>query len=157
MRTRLIFATFLLLVSSAWATTLEQLSVDQMIQQSTAVVRAKVTGPTRPTATAAFTPFTGSQVTENLKSTTLLNVEVAVPGGVLGARQSAWCPEPDGRRLRPAPVDQPLGSDAGHWTFPRRIRYQNRRDGESRPCAGSGERPDAEFRGTRGCGPWRDA
>ncbi len=84
MRARLIFATFLLLVSSAWATTLEQLSVDQMIQQSTAIVRAKVTGSYAANRNGTIYTYYRLQVTENLKATTLANIEVAVPGGVLG-------------------------------------------------------------------------
>ena len=84
MRARIIFAALLLLVSSAWATTLEQLSVDQMIQQSTAIVRAKVTGSYAASRNGSIYTFYRLQVTENLKSTTAPSVEVAVPGGVLG-------------------------------------------------------------------------
>ena len=84
MRIRLILACLLLLVSSAWATTLQQLSVDQMIQQSTAIVRAKVTGSYAASRSGSIYTFYRLQVTENLKSTTVPNIEVAVPGGVLG-------------------------------------------------------------------------
>lgn len=84
MRTRFIIASLLLLVSSAWATTLEQLSVDQMIRQSTAIVRAKVTGSYAANRNGSIYTFYRLQVTENLKSTTVQNAEVAVPGGVLG-------------------------------------------------------------------------
>lgn len=84
MRTRHIFATLLLAVSCAWATTLEQMSVDQMIQQSTAIVRAKVVGSFAANRNGSIYTYYRLQVTENLKSTTPVNAEVAVPGGTLG-------------------------------------------------------------------------
>ena len=84
MRARQIFAAFLLLASCAWATTLEQLSVDQMVQQSTAIVRAKVIGWYSANHNGTIYTYYRLQVTENLKSTTPANAEVAVPGGSLG-------------------------------------------------------------------------
>jgi hypothetical protein len=72
---------------AAPAATLQQLSVDQMSQSATAIVRARVTG-----ATASFTGSTiythyHLQVTESWKGFT--PSEVAVPGGVArGLRQS---------------------------------------------------------------------
>ena len=84
MRTRHIFATLLLWTICATATTLEQLSVDQMIQQSTAIVRAKVTGSFAANRNGTIYTYYRLQVTENLKSTTPATTEVAVPGGVLG-------------------------------------------------------------------------
>jgi len=77
----------LLACFSAPAATLQQLSVDQMTQAATAIVRARVTG-----ATASFTGSTiythyQLQVTESWKGFT--PVEVAIPGGVAkGFRQS---------------------------------------------------------------------
>jgi hypothetical protein len=73
---------------SAWATTLRKLSIDDMIQQSTAIVRVKVTG--------SSTAFRGKdiythyqlQVIENMKSASPQALAVAVPGGVArGIRQ----------------------------------------------------------------------
>jgi hypothetical protein len=66
--------------ATAPAATLQQLSVDQMTQAATAIVRARVTG-----ATASFTGSTiythyQLQVTESWKGFT--PVEVAIPGGV---------------------------------------------------------------------------
>ncbi|MEO5924725.1 MAG: hypothetical protein ABIR70_12950 [Bryobacteraceae bacterium] len=84
MRARLILATLLLQATCAWATTLEQLSVDQMIQQSTAIVRAKVTGSFAANRNGTIYTYYRLQVTENLKSTTPSTTEVAVPGGMLG-------------------------------------------------------------------------
>ena len=80
-------AAVLALACAASGATLQQLSVDQMSQAATAIVRAKVT--------AASASFTGStiythyrlQVTENWKGFT--PAEVAIPGGVAnGLRQN---------------------------------------------------------------------
>lgn len=77
------------LTALAEATTLQQLSVDDMIRQSTAIVHAKVTG--------SYSAFLGRtiythyqlQVEENLAGT-LAASEVAVPGGAAkGLRQMA--------------------------------------------------------------------
>jgi hypothetical protein len=84
MRLRLILASVLLAASCAWATTLEQLSVEQMIQQSTAIVRAKVIGSFAANRNGTIYTYYRLQVTENLKSSVPASTEVAVPGGVLG-------------------------------------------------------------------------
>jgi hypothetical protein len=74
--------------ASVGATTLQKLSTDDMIQQSTGIVRAKVTG--------SYAAFRGKdvytyyqlQVTENLKGVSPTQVDVAVPGGATrGIRQ----------------------------------------------------------------------
>jgi hypothetical protein len=84
MRARLIFATLLLWATCACATTLEQLSLDQMMQQSTAIVRAKVTGSYAANRSGTIYTYYRLQVTESLKATLPANTDVAVPGGVLG-------------------------------------------------------------------------
>lgn len=88
MRTRLILGWLLLAASFARATTLEQLSVDQMIQKSTAIVRAKVTGSFAASRNGTIYTYYRLQVSETLKSSapaaTPASLEVAVPGGVLG-------------------------------------------------------------------------
>ncbi len=84
MRTRHIFVALLLAVSCAWATTLEQMSVERMIQQSTAIVRAKVVGSFAANRNGSIYTYYRLQVSENLKATTPANTEVAVPGGTLG-------------------------------------------------------------------------
>jgi len=82
-----ILAATLALCVGAKAATLQQLTLDQMTQASTAIVRARVTG-----ATASFTGSTiythyQLQATESWKGFT--PAEVAVPGGVAGGfRQS---------------------------------------------------------------------
>ncbi len=83
----IILVVFGLLVCVAPAVTLQQLSVDQMSQAATAIVRARVTG-----SSAGFTGSTiythyQLQVTESWKG--FRPREVAVPGGVAnGYRQS---------------------------------------------------------------------
>ena len=84
MRPRHIFAALLLLAGSVWATTLEQLSVDQMVQQSSAIVRAKVTGSFTANRNGTIYTYYHLQVVENLKASTPPTVDVAVPGGSLG-------------------------------------------------------------------------
>jgi len=78
-----------LAATAAWATTLEKLSVEEMVQQSTAIVRGR--------ATAAGSVQRGSmiytvyrlQVSEVLKGAAPAPAEVYVPGGTYGRyRQS---------------------------------------------------------------------
>lgn len=71
-------------IVSAWATTLRKLSIDDMIQQSTAIARVKVTG-----SSAAFRGkdiYTSYQlqVIENMKAASPQSLAVAVPGGLAG-------------------------------------------------------------------------
>jgi hypothetical protein len=69
------------------ATTLEQLTLDDMIQKSTAIVRARVTGSHAGTRAGNIYTYFQFQVIENWKGRT--TGEVAVPGGVAGGiRQS---------------------------------------------------------------------
>jgi hypothetical protein len=84
----------LLLTSSALtlsvsATTLEQLTLDEMAQKSTAIVRARVTGSHVATRGTDIYTYFQLQVLETWKSSGQSNTEVAVPGGVVdGIRQS---------------------------------------------------------------------
>jgi hypothetical protein len=78
-----IAALSILAAGSVWATTLEQLSVAQMIEQSTAIVRAKVQGSFTASRNGTVYTFYRLQVVENLKSQTQPNADVAVPGGSL--------------------------------------------------------------------------
>ncbi|MBZ5673959.1 MAG: hypothetical protein LAP61_06905 [Acidobacteriia bacterium] len=73
----------------AWATTLEQLTLDEMAQKSTAIVRARVTGSHAATRGADIYTYFQLQVLETWKSSGQASTEVAVPGGVVdGIRQS---------------------------------------------------------------------
>jgi hypothetical protein len=73
---------------SAWATTLQKLSTDDMIQQSTAIVRVKVTGSNAAFRGKDIYTYYQLQVIENLKATSPQQVTVAIPGGsARGVRQ----------------------------------------------------------------------
>jgi len=71
----------LLAVFPLAATTLEQLSLDQMVQRSTAIVRGKVLDSSSRLFGRVICTVYRVQVTENLKGTSPTVVEVAVPGG----------------------------------------------------------------------------
>lgn len=89
MRTRPIIAA-LIALATCQATTLQRLSTDDMVRQSTAIVRVTVTGSY--TAAKGLDIYTHYQfqVVETLKSGPVQIREVAVPGGALkGLRQVA--------------------------------------------------------------------
>lgn len=69
---------------SAWATTLRKLSIDDMIQQSTAIVRVKVTGSSAAFRGKDIYTYYQLQVIENMKAVSPQSLAVAVPGGVAG-------------------------------------------------------------------------
>ncbi|MGA3187662.1 MAG: hypothetical protein ABSF22_11200 [Bryobacteraceae bacterium] len=73
------------LLAPAGATTLLKMSMNDLILQSTSIVRAKVTG-SRSVSTGRGDIYTyyQLQVSETLKQTGILPAEVAVPGGVYG-------------------------------------------------------------------------
>ena len=74
-------------VSRVRATTLEQLTLDDMIRQSTAIVRARVTGSHAGTRGGNIYTYFQLQTVESWKGQAI--TEVAIPGGVAGGiRQS---------------------------------------------------------------------
>ena len=76
------------LASGAWATTLEQLSMASMIQQSTAIVRARVTSSSAARRGSDIYTYYRLDVLETLKGSPAPS-EVAVPGGTVnGVRQT---------------------------------------------------------------------
>jgi len=78
----------LALTLSVSATTLEQLTLDDMTQKSTAIVRARVTGSHAGRHGTDIYTYFQLQVLETWKSSGQSNTEVAVPGGVVdGIRQ----------------------------------------------------------------------
>jgi len=95
MRVRHILVGLMAVAASSMATTLEQLSVADMIQKSTAIVRAKVTGSTAANRNGTIYTYYHLQVLENLKASTSSSVDVAVPGGTLGnvTQSAAGAPE----------------------------------------------------------------
>lgn len=81
-------ALFLSAVAHVPATTLEQLTLDEMAQKSTAIVVARVTGSRAAARGGNIYTYFQLQVVENWKGSSV--TEVAVPGGVAGGiRQSA--------------------------------------------------------------------
>lgn len=84
MFTRRTLGAWLLTAIVAGATTLSQLTVADMIEQSTAIVRAKVQGSYAVNRNGTIYTYYHLEVLENLKSTSPATVDVAVPGGALG-------------------------------------------------------------------------
>lgn len=79
-----LIACFALLVGCAAAVTLQQLSPDDLINQSTAIVRCRVAGSyVALTAGELYTHYR-VQVSTRLKGTALDVTEVVFPGGTLG-------------------------------------------------------------------------
>jgi hypothetical protein len=71
----------MLAIIPAAATTLEKLSVDQMVQRSTAIVRGKVLDSTSGMRGRVIYTFYRVQVEERIKGDAAQVLEVAVPGG----------------------------------------------------------------------------
>ena len=71
----------LLLCSPAFAATLEQLSIEQMAQQSTIIVRGRVTGCGGEMRGAVIYTRCGVAVTETWKGNPVSKVDFVVPGG----------------------------------------------------------------------------
>ncbi len=84
MRARPIFALGVVLAGSLCATTLQQLSMDDMIRKSTAIVRAKVIGAHSAAQGDTVWTLYGLQIIETLKPSSRPFTEVALPGGVAG-------------------------------------------------------------------------
>lgn len=90
MRTSSILLAGVVVVATAGATTLQKLSMDDMIQQSTGIVRAKVTGSHSAMRGPSVYTYYHLQILEAPKGAGKQDVEVAVPGGTLnGIRQIA--------------------------------------------------------------------
>jgi hypothetical protein len=91
MRTRSILLAGLAAVACARATTLEQLSLDDMIRQSTGIVRAKVTGSSSALRGQNIYTYYHLRILETAKmggSPGAREIDVAVPGGTVnGARR----------------------------------------------------------------------
>jgi hypothetical protein len=90
MRTCSISLAGLALLASAGATTLQKLSLDDMIHQSTGIVRAKVTGSHAALRGQSIYTYYHLQVLEAVKAGGSQEIDVAVPGGTFnGIRQVA--------------------------------------------------------------------
>lgn len=76
----------IILLASLQATTLQKLSLDDMTAQSTAIVHGRVTGSyAAQNGPIIFTHFT-VQVLERWKDPAATVVDIAVPGGTVGAK-----------------------------------------------------------------------
>src|SRR5271165_4904513 len=88
MRTLALWVAVVGLVGNAGASTLQQMTVEEMTRQSTAIVRAKVLASHAEARGRDIYTYYQLQVMENLKRTRSQNIEVAVPGGTAaGLRQ----------------------------------------------------------------------
>ena len=75
---------FLLGCGSLWAATLEQLSLEEMVRQSSAIVRAKAAGSRSVRDGALIYTLVGLEVLEQWKGDRAVGLEVALPGGQVG-------------------------------------------------------------------------
>lgn len=79
----------------AWATTLEKLSVDEMVQKSTAIVRGRSLGSATTQRGSVIYTVYRLQVSEVLKgSLSTGTTEVYVPGGVYGGLRQSFAGSP---------------------------------------------------------------
>jgi hypothetical protein len=77
----------LLTLACAQATTLQRLSLDDMIQQSTGIVRAKVTGSSSALRGQNIYTYYHLQILENAKGGASKVMDVAVPGGTVDGKR----------------------------------------------------------------------
>jgi hypothetical protein len=84
MRTLFSFVVSVALAASAGATTLLKMSMNDLITQSTAIVRARVTGSRTMAVGQDIYTYYQLQVSDTLKRGAIVPAEVSVPGGVYG-------------------------------------------------------------------------
>src|SRR5271169_1847146 len=84
MRTSVYLLASVALLRPAGATTLLKMSMDDLILQSTAIVRAHITGSRTAMSGKDIYTYYQLQVSETLKKGAILPAEFAVPGGVYG-------------------------------------------------------------------------
>jgi hypothetical protein len=87
MRTVSIALASLLMLAGLQATTLQQLSLDEMVHKSTAVVRAKITGSRTAYRGPDLYTYYQVQVLDTWKGSGQTIGEVAVPGGAMAGRR----------------------------------------------------------------------
>ena len=86
-------ALLLALAASLAATTLQKLGLDEMIQQSTGIVRAKVTGSHAAPVGSDIYTYYHLEVLESFKG--VAQREIAVPGGASGGRRQVVAGAPE--------------------------------------------------------------
>jgi len=84
MRTSFHLLASVALLAPAGATTLLKMSMNDLILQSTSIVRAKITGSRTAAVGKDIYTYYQLQVSDTLKKGAILPVEFAVPGGVYG-------------------------------------------------------------------------
>jgi hypothetical protein len=84
MRTSFHLLASVALLAPAGATTLLKMSMNDLIVQSTSIVRARITGSRTAAAGKDIYTYYQLQVSDTLKKGAILPAEFAVPGGVLG-------------------------------------------------------------------------
>jgi hypothetical protein len=84
MRTSFHLLASVVLLATAGATTLLKMSMNDLILQSTSIVRAKITGSRTAAVGKDIYTYYQLQVSDILKKGAILPVEFAVPGGVYG-------------------------------------------------------------------------
>ena len=84
MRTSFYLLASVALLAPAGATTLLKMSMNDLITQSTSIVRAKITGTRTGAVGRDIYTYYQLQVSETLKKTGIEPVEFAVPGGTYG-------------------------------------------------------------------------
>lgn len=84
MRTSFYLLASVALLVPAGATTLLKMSMNDLILQSTSIVRARITGSRSVSSGGDIYTYYQLQVSETLKHGAILPAEVAVPGGVYG-------------------------------------------------------------------------
>lgn len=84
MRTSFYLLASVALLAPAGATTLLKMSMNDLIAQSTSIVRAKITGSRTSAVGKDIFTYYQVQVSDTLKKGAILPAEFAVPGGVYG-------------------------------------------------------------------------
>lgn len=84
MRTSTFLLASVALLAPAGATTLLKMSMNDLITQSTSIVRAKITGTRTASTGRDIYTYYQLQVSDTLKKGAILPAEFAVPGGVYG-------------------------------------------------------------------------
>lgn len=77
-----------------WATTLQQLSLDTIIQKSTAIVRGRAQPATTVVRGSIIYSHFKIQVSEVWKGSLSTQIDAAVPGGVLDGKQQTYAGSP---------------------------------------------------------------
>lgn len=95
MRAVITVVTLLLAIAPGFGATLEKLSLEDMIEKSTMIVRAKVAGERAVQRGRVIYTLTNVSVLEHLKGPRIDSVEVATPGGAVGGLRQEFSGVPE--------------------------------------------------------------